>query len=262
MSQPDAPDSFAGDVTLPQQGTSDLAKRVGLISVAVFAILFYFVINSYSIGRQAWTLETFVDDWIPFSPPWQFFYFGYIFFLFIPILQIRDLRLLRRAVIAFVFVQFTAYLIFLLMPVRMERPLDFEIDGVFTWGIAFTFNLDPPYNCFPSLHLGNAVLTGLIAWRLDRKVGDAFLVGAGLIALSTMCIKQHYFLDVVAGAALAWIGYRLFFRDAVDQQAEPGQLYPRRRLLLIPALYLSILGGLYVAYSLGWQPFPWPIEPR
>ncbi|RME75751.1 MAG: phosphatase PAP2 family protein [Planctomycetota bacterium] len=237
----------------------DPVRRAKLIGLALCTILFYFVINRWSVGRPAHSLHTVLDTWFPFSPPWQVFYFGYLFFLLIPVLMIRDVRLLGRAVAAFVFVQLVAYAIFLVYPVRMHRPTDFAITDVFTWGVAFTYFVDPPYNCFPSLHLGNAVLTALIAWRLDRKVGGWFLLGAALIALSTVFVRQHYVLDVLGGAALAWIGYRLWFRPAVPDGPRPGQLYPRRWLLVIPALYLTVLLGFYLAYRAGWQPFPWPL---
>jgi membrane-associated phospholipid phosphatase len=73
-------------------------------------------------------------------------------------------------------------------------------------------SLGTPFNCFPSLHVA---VTGDCFYTLFRYnkvepsraariiVAISFVICAGII-LSTLFLKQHYILDVVAGILLAW----------------------------------------------------------
>jgi membrane-associated phospholipid phosphatase len=72
--------------------------------------------------------------------------------------------------------------------------------------------VDTPGNAFPSIHVAIAVLTALITWSNNRWLGVVFILTALGIAVATLYVKQHWALDVVAGALLGagthWIVYR------------------------------------------------------
>ncbi|MFC3533867.1 phosphatase PAP2 family protein [Vogesella facilis] len=82
-------------------------------------------------------------------------------------------------------------------------------------GVAFLKNVDTAGNAFPSLHVATAVFSGLwLHWRLrllqlGRGIEWLNIVWCVAIAYSTMAVKQHVALDVVAGTLLglgsAWL---------------------------------------------------------
>ena len=85
-------------------------------------------------------------------------------------------------------------------------------EGFAVWGLRFLYQADPPYNCFPSLHVAHSFVSALACWRVHRGVGIAATFCAALVGLSTLYTKQHYILDVLAGILLAAIAYVLFLR--------------------------------------------------
>lgn len=93
--------------------------------------------------------------------------------------------------------------------------------------------VDAAGNACPSMHVASACYTGLWLDRLIKAIGGAGawrlgnLVWAGLIVYSTLAVKQHVVLDVLAGAllgvlmALAALRWSLAGREGIlDRQAE------------------------------------------
>jgi membrane-associated phospholipid phosphatase len=58
-------------------------------------------------------------------------------------------------------------------------------------------------DCFPSGHVAVAVVCWAIARRVDRRFAPLFAVLAVGVTLSTVYLRYHYVVDVVAGAVLA-----------------------------------------------------------
>jgi membrane-associated phospholipid phosphatase len=73
--------------------------------------------------------------------------------------------------------------------------------------LALVQRYDAPSNSFPSMHTSVAMLTALHLYGHIGPLAFAFPV---LIGLSCVFTKQHYLVDVPAGAALAWVAYRVF----------------------------------------------------
>ena len=73
-------------------------------------------------------------------------------------------------------------------------------------------SMDQPINCIPSLHAGMTVFAMLFAHRilapepapLRRILLTLGWIWTILILYGTLATKQHYFLDLPAGALLAW----------------------------------------------------------
>ena len=59
-------------------------------------------------------------------------------------------------------------------------------------------------SAMPSMHVTIAVLMALLGWRIDRKLGLALTVFAGLIVFGAIHLAWHYAVDVIAGTALAF----------------------------------------------------------
>jgi membrane-associated phospholipid phosphatase len=125
------------------------------------------------------------------------------------------------------------------------------------WALVYgaLYGADPPYNCFPSLHVAHSFVSALTCHRLHRGVGAATLAAAALVGLSTLYTKQHYLLDVVAGVALAFAAHALFLRR-----------YPRGRVPELhrrdaPILAVGLLAVVVAAVAALWLAHRWGLGP-
>ena len=73
-------------------------------------------------------------------------------------------------------------------------------DGFAAWSLRLLYDIDTPYGCFPSLHVAWAFVSALTCYRVHAGVGWVAAGWATLIAVSTLYTKQHYVVDVIAGA--------------------------------------------------------------
>ena len=107
-----------------------------------------------------------------------------------------------QAMVGLVLVQLPAVLIFLQYPSQMTRPVIDEND-VPSRLVRFLYRIDPGFNLLPSLHVGHSVLVALFFYTFRPRSFPWVATGTVLIVISTVMVKQHVVLDVVAGAALA-----------------------------------------------------------
>ena len=67
-------------------------------------------------------------------------------------------------------------------------------------------------DCFPSGHVAVATACAVYAFRLGRGWGWLVLPIAAGVVISTMYLRYHYVIDVIAGLLLAWVGVTAFER--------------------------------------------------
>jgi len=79
-----------------------------------------------------------------------------------------------------------------------------------------------PVAAVPSLHSAYALLTVMIAWTWRRRVGYAFLVYPLVMWFSIIYLGDHYVADIIAGVAVALIGWKL-----AGRLSRPGSLLDR-----------------------------------
>jgi len=75
--------------------------------------------------------------------------------------------------------------------------------------LAFVQRFDASSNSFPSMHTSVAMLTAL---HLQPHLGTWAFCFPLLIALSCLFTKQHYVVDLPAGATLGWVTHSIFLR--------------------------------------------------
>jgi membrane-associated phospholipid phosphatase len=177
-----------------------------LLGIYGFFAATYIPINLFSVGRAAYTLYLPGEERIPFLPIFEYLY---VLTYFVPALLLytvltydRFLRLVRALGLAL----FVAYSTYLLFPVYLERP-ELEVSSLHTWLLSLQY-LDKSYNHFPSLHVTLSWLAVHAAQCSRRSRIGLSLVAVG-ISISTLFVKQHYFVDVVFGFALAWGAWKL-----------------------------------------------------
>jgi hypothetical protein len=114
---------------------------------------------------------------------------------------------------------------FVLLPGAQPNP-PARIDGwtrpVFEF--ADWINLD--HNLCPSLHVGMAVLGAYAYSRLSHPLASTLIwLWATAIAASTLLLRQHYLVDVAAGAALGYLVAKHVFHSSLGSSL-PSQTAP------------------------------------
>jgi membrane-associated phospholipid phosphatase len=229
-----------------------LAFRTLLATALVSLAPLYFVIGHLTRDWPTFVPDIALDRVVPLRPEWMLVYGSlYIFAFLMPILVVRSPDLLRGALRAFLTVMLVSYLGFLLFPTAAPRPGQVPGAGFAAWALRLAYEIDPPHGCLPSLHVAYSFVSALACWRVHRGVGGAALIWAALIGLSTLYTKQHYILDVLAGALLAYAAYLVFLRGyrrdallAIDRQRAPV------RALIVAGLMALMVVGSWTVYRL------------
>jgi membrane-associated phospholipid phosphatase len=212
--------------------------------VLVALVPFYIFIPGVVPGRPLHVPELPLDRALPLQPAWAIVYGSlYPFLILLPVFVVREKEHIRRAVSAYLMVWIAAYACFLVYPTVAPRPTEVIGQGFPAWGLRFLYAADPPYNCFPSLHVAHSFVSALACYRVHRELGITAALGASLVAVSTLYSKQHYLLDVIAGIFLASVAYVVFLRSY------PRDHIPELDRRLAPVFALLTLGivGLGVA---------------
>ena len=203
---------------------------VTLPMVTLMALVpFYLFIPGTLPGRPPFVPELALDRWLPVIPAWAIVYgTAYLFLIVLPVLVVRQTEHIRRTYLAYLSVWVAAYICFLLYPTVAPRPVDVFGEGFAVWGLRFLYSADPPFNCFPSIHVAHSFVSALSCYRVHRRLGVAAAFCALLVAVSTLLSKQHYVLDVIAGGLLASVAYVVFLRGCrrdqvpdVDKEVAP-----------------------------------------
>ena len=186
-------------------------ERVLLTALAyVIGGLGYLAINRLVGGGPFHSLGLSIDERIPFVPG---FVFAYVLVYLTPACSaifLRDRAELYRAFLAFGLNALICFPVFLLCPVGIARGLPLP-DTVGGHLLSFVHLLDGPGNCFPSHHVSTAFTTFFVIRRQDAPWGAVFGGIAGLIAISTVFVKQHYIVDLPAGIAIACFTFYLSY---------------------------------------------------
>ena len=224
-------------LTRPYPVTMPMVLLVSLVPV-------YLVIAGRARGGVSYAHELALDRLLPLAPASALVYGAlYAFLIVLPVIVIQREELIRRTVWAYIMVWSVAYVCFLLYPTIAPRPDRVTGEGFAVWGLRFLYDADPPYNCFPSIHVAHSFVSALACHRVHRTLGLVALVCASLVALSTLLTKQHYVADAIAGTLLALAAYGVFLRNY--SRANTPEL--DRRLAPVLALCVGGLVGLGVA---------------
>lgn len=125
---------------------------------------------------------------------------------------------LYKAVKAFFVMTLIHFAIFLIFPVKYTlRPqLPLESGEIMMDLLAMLYVADDPTNNFPSLHVSFAFLTYFLVQRYRPSAARAVLILSIAVSVSTILIKQHYVLDVVAA-----IGLTIFVKPFLVDRTKP-----------------------------------------
>jgi membrane-associated phospholipid phosphatase len=115
-------------------------------------------------------------------------------------------RRFARAVLATLLAMAVAFAVYFAWPVVMTRGT-YEGPGFGLWLMRNVVAVDDPANCFPSFHTVSALLSAILIHGAVRSASVRTLMWALAIAvaISTVTVGQHYYIDVAGGAVVAFL---------------------------------------------------------
>lgn len=159
-----------------------------------------------------------IDDWIPFCEIfiipyllWFLYVLASLLFLFFQTDHLRDFY---RCMAMLILGMTTCLFIYTIFPnAQTMRPTEFNRDNIFIQIITILYKADTDTNVCPSIHVYNSIavhigLTRSYLLRDKRGWRIASFVLCILICLSTLFLKQHSFLDLLA-AVILYLFYEL-----------------------------------------------------
>ncbi|MGE0099158.1 MAG: phosphatase PAP2 family protein [Hydrogenophaga sp.] len=149
-----------------------------------------------------------IDDWVPFTPAGFAAYVSLWVYVSLPSALLPSFRELLRYGLWTAALCASCLMVFWLLPTQAPVP---DIDWSLHPQLAFMKGLDASGNACPSLHVASAVYSAFWLHHIFVQVGApaslrwVSVLQCAVIMWSTMAIRQHVFLDVLAGALVGWL---------------------------------------------------------
>ncbi|MCX6788776.1 MAG: hypothetical protein WCO21_00325 [bacterium] len=183
------------------------------------------VCNLGGVLREAVSLKTFVDDWIPFN---IYIIYPYILCLFyLPILGIFyafNRRISTIQLVSFyfsaIFIYFVTYAIYLVFPTTANGVMITSFnpvimnDGMFRV-LQNLYGSSTPLGDFPSLHVIPMVFISLFLYKHWRSLFWMFLPFAVFGVSGTVLLKFHTFIGLLGGVAMGYFGYYILYEKLI-----------------------------------------------
>ena len=179
----------------------------------------FFLVEHYIAGDSAYWVSYWpaLDDAIPFCPPFVLAY--YLWFPYMVLtgifLAFRYPDCFRRYMKA-IAIGFSACVIFfVIVPNGQDlRPASFAQENLFTHMIGLIYAADTNTNVLPSIHAYGSVVVVVACFdcpAFKPWLRAVYVLVAVLICASTVLIKQHSILDIIAGVLLMLPVYFLVY---------------------------------------------------
>ena len=184
------------------------AVRRRLLLLLAGQCVLYWGAKALTRSRFHHCLALPIDGKIPLLPWTVLIYFGcFAFWAFAYAVILREES--ARGKNRFFFAELTGKLLsalcFVILPTTLNRP-EIRGSGLFPWLMRFLYAVDAPDALFPSLHCFVSWMC-FVGLRGKPQISKAFKLTAALAAVlvfaATLTTKQHVFVDVLGGVALA-----------------------------------------------------------
>ena len=214
-----------------------------VVAYAVIALVVYDIVAEIHIQPPR-TLFTSIDHAIPFISAfvvsYVFIFYPFIIFT-LGYFAFVEPQKINQYFTAILIVYATSYLTYIVFPVMMIRPSPEELPTDFLSKVmAKYYSLDPPLNCFPSLHAANSTLAAYFLSREKPKHKWAFWGIAFLIILSTLFVRQHVIADEISGFVVAYFASWISEKKIKEEKIPDAFLKGRKIFTAILASLLSI----------------------
>lgn len=199
---------------------SDEYKHLKLLLYWPFyGLLFLFVERFYPVADYT-SIYCPADDLIPFC---EWFVLPYMFwFVYLvgmhPYTLLYDVEAFKK-MMRFIIITYTVtIIIYLIFPTCQNlRPTAFERDNFLTRFMAGFYEFDTNTNVCPSIHVIGTLAVFFTALHSKSIRGFwvkfAFAAAALLICASTVFLKQHSIIDVLAALPICAVAYVVCFKE-------------------------------------------------
>ena len=195
--------------------------------------LLYFVTENFIPVSRCHVIHCALDDIIPFNEVFLIFYCYWYVLLAGSLLYffLYDIPRFKQLQVYIMLTQALAMLVYIVYPsVQQLRPASFARDNALTRLMAFLYDFDTPTGVCPSLHVAYSIAIASVWCHTDYasrgwKIG--MIASAILISLSTMFVKQHSAVDVLAALPVCAIGEALIYHNAFGRPGARLRAYLR-----------------------------------
>jgi membrane-associated phospholipid phosphatase len=180
---------------------------VGPLGIIAF-VVFYMLPNHFNIFEPSYIHLFSFEELIPFIDWTVWIYMSDYLYIAIVFVLLKDKDNMNRIYYSQIILLMVSMFIFFLLPVQYPRP-EVEYIGISGELVRILFSADTPGNACPSIHVAMTFLAGFGFLKERKHLFSWFMIWAVLISLSTLTVKQHYLLDIIAGLSMAIIFYVL-----------------------------------------------------
>jgi len=201
---------------LSNLGSPEFSHLILLLGWVGYFIAFYLT-ETLIPSNTCHIIHCPLDDRIPF---WEGFVVPYVAWYFLVAgslvyFAFYNVDSFKKLMVYIIITQVIAVSVYILYPSRQElRPSVLPRDNICTNAVALLYAVDTNTNVFPSLHVGFS-LAILSVWSKEKEISriwKAFIaLFVFLVCLSTVFIKQHSVLDVLAAVAMCLIAELLVY---------------------------------------------------
>ena len=192
-------------------------SHLKLLAGWIVYFIMYFLTENLIPASSCHVMHCFIDDLIPFNEIFVIFYVSWYLLivgslLYFMLYNIEGFKNLSKYIII---TQVVAMMVYIVYPSRQDlRPEAFADDNLLTQLVGLLYTADTNTGVCPSLHVAYSLGIASV-WVKEKDVSiliRAFVVVlAVLICLSTMFIKQHSAVDVIAALPLGLLAEILVF---------------------------------------------------
>lgn len=204
----------------------------GILYTGCFSLL-----EKIRTGPGLYILHTSLDEKIPFCEFFIIPYFSWFLYAGLVLFYVtwtwQGADSFKNAVVSMVVGTGTFLFISFIFPNAQDlRPETFARDNIFVMAVQWLYQIDTPTNVFPSLHVYVSMMMHSIVvhdrnLRENKSICSISMVWATLIIMSTMLLKQHSIIDVIAAAALAKAVSVFIYKE---QWSTESNVYIKKRI--------------------------------
>ena len=179
-------------------------------------------------------IHSVLDDMIPFTESFVIWYCFWFLLVFCSLLYflLYDVESFKRLQVFIMVTQAVAMVVYIIYPsVQHMRPQSFDHQNIFTFVLTIIYGFDTPTGICPSLHVGYSmgIVSTWLKYKGSSPAWKVFIVFAFvMISLSTLFIKQHSAIDVIAALPLGFLAefmvYNVFYRREKDERVKGKQI--------------------------------------
>ena len=201
-------------------------KFIYLISILIsFQCLIYFLTKLFQNNYHL--LESKIDLYIPFIPYFVYFYIiWYLTLILIPyLLYLKDKLMFYKYYLSYILTTIISGIIYIIYPTKILRPSIIP-NNISTFLVNIIYKLDnPPINLLPSMHCSFCFLFIVLCdyveeysnKNIEKKYRIIILILSILIILSTLFIKQHLLIDILASFIISSLTFILVKHTKLNQ---------------------------------------------